>query len=180
MNLRDDAGAEEPVQGEAGPACPKCGGAMVLRTATRGANAGNQFWGCRAWKQGGEGCDGIVSLAEPSRILPAEGTGESGGLAPVPRTIVLEPIAPGLQTRLFQCIGLPQAWVRALHEQSAPHSLVRAFAQWRLDFPLPKAYAEESMRTVLSVAEALLTRGALTLCSRRFSNSPGPVLRALL
>lgn len=26
--------------------CPKCGGALVLRTATRGTNAGNQFYGC--------------------------------------------------------------------------------------------------------------------------------------
>ena len=26
--------------------CPKCGAAMVLRTAKKGANAGNQFWGC--------------------------------------------------------------------------------------------------------------------------------------
>ncbi len=28
------------------PLCPKCGAEMVLRTAKRGANAGNQFWGC--------------------------------------------------------------------------------------------------------------------------------------
>lgn len=28
--------------------CPKCGSAMVLRTAKRGARAGNQFWGCSA------------------------------------------------------------------------------------------------------------------------------------
>lgn len=26
--------------------CPKCGGAMLLRTASKGANAGRQFWGC--------------------------------------------------------------------------------------------------------------------------------------
>jgi len=26
--------------------CPKCNGNLVLRTATRGANAGNQFYGC--------------------------------------------------------------------------------------------------------------------------------------
>lgn len=26
--------------------CPRCGGELVLRTATRGANAGNQFYGC--------------------------------------------------------------------------------------------------------------------------------------
>lgn len=28
------------------PACPKCGGTMVLRTAKRGAKAGSSFWGC--------------------------------------------------------------------------------------------------------------------------------------
>jgi len=26
--------------------CPKCGGELILRTAKRGANAGNQFYGC--------------------------------------------------------------------------------------------------------------------------------------
>lgn len=36
-----------PVTAEsAPPACPTCGGEMVLRTAKRGANAGSQFWGC--------------------------------------------------------------------------------------------------------------------------------------
>ncbi|MFQ2455211.1 NERD domain-containing protein [Aeromonas caviae] len=28
------------------PICPRCGSTMVLRTATRGENKGNQFWGC--------------------------------------------------------------------------------------------------------------------------------------
>lgn len=28
------------------PACPQCGSGMVRRTAKRGANAGNDFWGC--------------------------------------------------------------------------------------------------------------------------------------
>ncbi|MDC2890256.1 NERD domain-containing protein [Psychrosphaera sp. G1-22] len=28
------------------PLCPKCGNAMVLRTARKGANAGTTFWGC--------------------------------------------------------------------------------------------------------------------------------------
>ena len=26
--------------------CPKCGSEMVLRTAKKGAHAGEQFWGC--------------------------------------------------------------------------------------------------------------------------------------
>ena len=38
----------EPETAEA-PACPECGKPMVLRTARRGANAGNQFWGCSAY-----------------------------------------------------------------------------------------------------------------------------------
>ena len=29
--------------------CPACGAEMVLRTAKRGANAGNQFWGCSTY-----------------------------------------------------------------------------------------------------------------------------------
>ncbi|QJW84968.1 restriction endonuclease [Ramlibacter terrae] len=28
------------------PGCPKCGSPMVRRTATKGTNAGSQFWGC--------------------------------------------------------------------------------------------------------------------------------------
>jgi restriction system protein len=29
--------------------CPRCGSSMVVRTARRGNNAGNQFWGCSAF-----------------------------------------------------------------------------------------------------------------------------------
>jgi hypothetical protein len=35
----------QPVAAQA-PKCPKCASDMVLRTATRGAHAGRQFWGC--------------------------------------------------------------------------------------------------------------------------------------
>lgn len=36
------------------PECPLCGSAMVKRIARKGANAGNQFWGCSAYP----GCRG--------------------------------------------------------------------------------------------------------------------------
>jgi ssDNA-binding Zn-finger/Zn-ribbon topoisomerase 1 len=29
--------------------CPKCGSRMVLRTAKRGARAGERFWGCERY-----------------------------------------------------------------------------------------------------------------------------------
>ena len=31
------------------PLCPRCGSTMILRTATRGENKGNQFWGCSGY-----------------------------------------------------------------------------------------------------------------------------------
>lgn len=40
------------------PACPTCGGSMVVRTARRGANIGGQFWGCKAFPR----CKGTTSL----------------------------------------------------------------------------------------------------------------------
>lgn len=40
------------------PACPRCGGAMVLRTAQKGPNAGSRFWGCSGYPR----CRGIVNV----------------------------------------------------------------------------------------------------------------------
>ncbi len=40
------------------PACPACGAPMVRRKATRGTNAGCEFWGCSKYPQ----CRGIVNI----------------------------------------------------------------------------------------------------------------------
>lgn len=34
---------------QANPLCPRCGNPMVLRTAKRGDNRGNRFWGCSGY-----------------------------------------------------------------------------------------------------------------------------------
>ena len=39
------------------PVCPKCGSEMIRRTAKRGSNAGNRFWGCSRFPD----CTGIRS-----------------------------------------------------------------------------------------------------------------------
>lgn len=41
-----------------GSGCPQCGSEMILRTAKRGANAGNKFWGCSGYPK----CRGIRSI----------------------------------------------------------------------------------------------------------------------
>lgn len=45
---------------QANPLCPRCGNPMVLRTAKRGDNRGNQFWGCSGYPK----CRFIVNLTE--------------------------------------------------------------------------------------------------------------------
>ena len=53
----------EPTPTTAQPAkmlCPKCSAEMRLRTATRGANKGNKFWGCSNYPK----CKGIVAYRE--------------------------------------------------------------------------------------------------------------------
>jgi restriction system protein len=41
-----DSSALSAQAGNESPACPKCNDVMVLRTTKKGANVGNQFWGC--------------------------------------------------------------------------------------------------------------------------------------
>jgi len=40
--------------------CPKCGSSMILRTAKRGANSGNKFWGCTGYPK----CKGMKEYSE--------------------------------------------------------------------------------------------------------------------
>ena len=42
------------------PSCPRCGNAMVLRTASREENRGHQFWGCSGYPT----CRGVLTLAK--------------------------------------------------------------------------------------------------------------------
>lgn len=53
------AAAPSPAATPAGsPACPVCQSAMVRRTAKRGANSGNEFWGCSQYPK----CKGVRAI----------------------------------------------------------------------------------------------------------------------
>ena len=53
--------APPAVQSPVGQTCPKCGSAMVLRTAKSGANQGGKFWGCPNFPR----CRGVMDFKEP-------------------------------------------------------------------------------------------------------------------
>ncbi|BAN50573.1 restriction endonuclease [Metapseudomonas resinovorans] len=52
----------KPTVQPANPLCPVCSSSMILRTAKRGLNLGNQFWGCAKYPA----CRGIRQLGEAS------------------------------------------------------------------------------------------------------------------
>lgn len=51
-NIKKTSAYQQPVA--TSPECPLCGSAMIKRTARKGANAGNEFWGCSLYP----GCRG--------------------------------------------------------------------------------------------------------------------------
>ena len=51
-NIKKPSSYQQPVASS--PDCPLCGSAMVKRTARKGVNAGNEFWGCSQYP----GCRG--------------------------------------------------------------------------------------------------------------------------
>lgn len=60
--------------------CPKCGIPMVLRKATRGENAGNEFYGCPNYPK----CKEIINKEAPSQrersVRPTQGTTRHEGM----------------------------------------------------------------------------------------------------
>ncbi len=57
----ENSGFVSPVLtvGAGSACCPSCGQPMILRTSKRGANAGNQFWGCSTYPK----CKGTRNLS---------------------------------------------------------------------------------------------------------------------
>ena len=58
---RSDQKNKQAANAAPAPACPKCGEPMRLRTARKGANAGQSFWGCSAYPD----CTGTRAVSQP-------------------------------------------------------------------------------------------------------------------
>jgi|TARA_R110001592_G_scaffold229914_1_gene486591 very-short-patch-repair endonuclease len=65
LSLKQDSGpVEKPIPAvaredePASPTCPKCGEPMLRRNAKSGSNAGQEFWGCRAFPK----CRAVVKV----------------------------------------------------------------------------------------------------------------------
>lgn len=60
-----DRGSREIISSEdEQPTCPKCGSSMILRTVSKGENAGSQFWGCSKFPR----CRGVIPT-HPDKLI---------------------------------------------------------------------------------------------------------------
>lgn len=154
------------------PQCPKCGSMMKLQTARKGKYAGRQFYGCSRYPT----CKGIVNIENTERNNGATST--SLPIIPstrhlLPRNFVVRPRFQGYQVRFFESVALPEAILEMLIDGEISDNTLRAFAQWRIDYPPPSEPPTwiERERQLFSVAEKILSRGRLTLCSPQLEES---------
>lgn len=148
---------------------------MRLRTARRGPHAGSQFWACSRYPS----CKATVKFT-PTQLDGHSRTQTAPGAIARPRARPVNVVASGRephqQSVFFQACALPAPVVEHLHTAGVDRSLVRAAAQWRLDFPMPCTEGVPAEgRNVIAVAESLLTRGATPLCSPSLERALGPM-----
>ena len=151
---------EEKVQ------CPNCNSVMRLRTAQKGRNAGKQFYGCSKYPH----CRGTLSIEdyksnENSQEISDEK--EEKELFVFPHNMVARSTFRNYQSVFIQSTSTTLDLLEQIKDKFTNQNLIRAYSQWRLDFPVHNnivAFTERN-KQVISVCEKALTRGQVTLCS---------------
>lgn len=138
------------------PVCPACGSPMRLRTARKGANAGNQFYGCSKYPA----CRGTLPLSGtqpgPEPIPPTKPQLDLGN---IPRRIAAKPDNARSHALLFECIALPREPIQLLAGDNVSESVARSLFQWQLGLPILSDPATPPSGTWFAVVEKILKRG---------------------
>lgn len=70
------------------------------------------------------------------------------------------------QVRFYESLAVPDEILQAVSDETVPEDELKAYAQWRVDFPSDfGSPPDDQIRTVLVVAHKILTRGRITLVS---------------
>jgi len=137
---------------------------MVLRTARSGRNAGGKFWGCSRYPR----CKSTIDYGQSGGGVHGTGAGQNGvETLSLPRILVARSLIQGYQSKFFESVAVTQSLREELSDSPVSDDHLRAVSQWRVDFPPTQKFHNwtETERQILAVAEKLLTRGRLTLCS---------------
>ena len=147
------------------PTCPDCGGAMVIRTARRGPNAGGQFYGCTNFPN----CRGTVDIGatdpnaqgEPPHTQPQHSSRPLGA-RDFPRRFALEDGNIHRQQLFIESVALPRPAVQHLAQDPLKPAFQHALSQWKLDLPIASTQFETTTPPPwVHMAEKILKRGRL-------------------
>ena len=137
---------------------------MVLKTARRGRNAGQEFWGCSAYAT--KSCNGTRDVGGDARVAKSAGVAAQvsnlDALAQ-PRTVVAQPLHAGQDTVYLDLLTVPAA---SLEETTDARSTRKPIvgAQWRMSYVRaePRLLDSSAVRA-LSVADKVVCKGHVTL-----------------
>ena len=153
---------------------------MVLRTARRGRHAGKQFYGCSGYPK----CKTIVDIDDVDEQISVQAQQPQNrepliDLPPIPdkpqlrfpRDVTIHQHIPGRQTSLLETVSVIERLPNIIRRSDIPERVKHAFAQWRLDYPLPLVHpGRHPYQSVLSVMDKILKRGTNTVCSPSVRN----------
>jgi ATP-dependent DNA helicase RecQ len=148
------------------PSCPQCGSNMVLRTARRGSNAGNRFYGCSNYPR----CKGTLPFNAQVNLHDAASNVPKArpqiDLADQPRAFNARALLENQHAVFYDCVCCDLRTLTKIHQIALPDHYLNAYSQWRIDYQGDKGTdLNPRMRQILSVIEKILTRGRITLCS---------------
>ena len=148
------------------PKCPIHNLEMDLKIARTGRNAGGKFWGCPTWRT--TKCRETLPFEEGENDQPTERVqpNDSSGSI-LPRKFSARTRYEGLQARFFESVAVSEHILERMKDLELSDDYIRAFSQWRIDFPTQREEFswEEREKQTFSVAEKIFTRGRLTLIS---------------
>ncbi|TFB08185.1 RecQ family ATP-dependent DNA helicase [Candidatus Atribacteria bacterium MT.SAG.1] len=144
--------------------CPKCGAPMILRTAKRGPNAGGKFYGCSNYPR----CKETIPI--DSTNTSQVNYGQSNKYMKqidFPHSLIARPRIKDYQVRFIEAVAVSEDLLEKTNTEGIEKEYLKAFSQWRLDFPIKASDFElnEQQCQIIAILEKILTRGKILLSS---------------
>lgn len=144
--------------------CPKCGSPMILHTAKRGPNAGGKFYGCSNYPR----CKVTLPI-DPINTSRVNFGRDSKYMKQIdfPHSFIARPRFRDYQVRFIETVAVSEDLLEKINIEGIEKEYLKAFSQWRLDFPIkaPDFELNEQQCQIIAILEKIFTRGKILLSS---------------
>lgn len=147
--------------------CPKCGAEMIERTAKKGKNAGNKFWGCSKFPA----CRGVINIEDPMSgsnvVEPVEGTNHKAAIRESEKfaQFAAEPLTGFDYMKSFETLACDEIVFSKMRNRKIEGRVLKEQAKFRIDFPEKLYSVERNHREISALVLRMLCRGRITINS---------------